>query len=199
MGAFINYSTTSLADVNSKASMLFDLEDYTDHFNTMYIHPLDLQTKNWTYYPDEKTVTNYSDLQKELRFIISQNQGYLLGRNWVVHNIEVLEKAIKLYEETKHGVFVMIYFPESFIDSDWLRVLWNFYCNVVKKTTINIVVHTHVNMWELYEMNNEFEVSEHVRYRLYTGHENGETIVDKIYNKVKNLWKRIFHKNENKD
>jgi hypothetical protein len=54
-------------------------------------------------------------------------------------------------------------------------------------------------MWKLYEMNNEFEVNEHVKYRLYTGRENDETIVDKIYNKVKNLWKRIFHKNENKN
>lgn len=194
------YSTTNLADVNSKASLNFESEDYTDHFNTLTIHPLDLVKKNYVTYPDEEFIEKYSDYKEDLKFIATQTQGTLLGRDWILHNLEILEKALSTYEKTHCGIFVKIFYPETFLDSEWLKFLWNVYGNIAKKTPMKLLVYTHTEMWHVYYLCNSWDLgSDVVQYRVYTGRENDETIVDKIYNKIKNLWNRIFHKNENKD
>jgi hypothetical protein len=139
------YSSTCYGDTLSKAPLHFDLEDYTDHVNTLTIHPLELAKKNYIQWPEDEIIEEYSDFANELKNISSNNTGLLSGRNWILHNIEILQKAIKIYKEERIGIFVKIYFPETFLDKQWINILWNFYCNISKKTDVKILVYTHMD------------------------------------------------------
>lgn len=152
------YSSTCYGDILTEAPMHFDLEDYTDHINTLCIHPLDLSKKNYIQHPKDEVVEEYSDFAQEIKDISSNNLGLLVGRDWILHNIEVLEDAIKIYEEERIGIFVKIYFPETFLDKQWLNILWNFYCNLSEKTDIKILIYTHMNYDFIKKLSKKFTV-----------------------------------------
>lgn len=151
-------SSTCYGDVLSQAPIHFDLEDYTDHINTLTIHPFELAKKNYYHFPEEEFVKEYSDYADELKNIWSFSNGLLTSRDWILHNLEVLEKAGEIYKNDRIGIFVKIYFPETFLDFQWLNILWNFYCNLSKKTDIKILVYTHMNYDLIKKLSKKFIV-----------------------------------------
>lgn len=184
------YSSTCYGDTLSKAPLHFDLEDYTDHVNTLTIHPLELAKKNYIQWPEDEIIEEYSDFANELKNISSNNTGLLSGRNWILHNLEILQKAIKIYKEERIGIFVKIYFPETFLDWQWLNILWNFYCNLSEKTDIKILVYTHMDYGLIKKLSKKFIVK--LENKDYVECVYPVSAWDKIkyfFSKIKNVFK----------
>lgn len=177
-------------DVLSKAPIHFDLEDYTDHVNTLTIHPFDLAKKNYVHWPEDEFVKEYSDHADELKDILSFSNGLLISRDWILHNLEVLEKANEIYKNDRIGIFVKIYFPETFLDWQWLNILWNFYCNLSKKTDIKILVYTHMDYGLIKKLSKKFIVK--LENKDYVECVYPVSTWDKIkyfFSKIKNVFK----------
>lgn len=65
--------------------------------------------------------------------------------------------------------YLIIYFPEAYLDDFWIRILWNLFCNVVKKTDLNLYIYTHLDYYKIDNMNNEedMEVTVNLSTKLY--------------------------------
>jgi len=183
-------SSMCYGDVLSQAPLHFDLEDYTDHVNTLTIHPLELAKKNYVHWPEDEFVKEYSDYADELKDILSFSNGLLISRDWILHNLEVLEKAEEIYKKERIGIFVKIYFPETFLDWQWLNILWNFYCNLSKKTDIKILVYTHMDYGLIKKLSKKFIVK--LENKDYVECVYPVSTWDKIkyfFSKIKNVFK----------
>lgn len=195
MASLIIYCSTCRGDLKSTAFEDFSLEDYTDHQCTLEVHPSFMYTAISEDIPNSFTTELVRAKEICETYYNMEDKDFLSGSShawsWICYMFTAIHKSI-----AEGRKFVKIYYPETFLDNDWTRKLWNILCNVAKSTKLSILVYTHLPYHLVYDMNYENDIEE-TRVRLYTGYEDEEGLGTKIcnwiiksINRLKNkLWK----------
>lgn len=132
----------------------------------------------------ESVLKNYFDNYKESNYI--ENWDYQgTPKEWVENILMGIGKCL---EEKRD---LVIYYPETFLDKEWLGNIWNIFSNLVNKDKLNIYLYTHMDCNTVYMLNWEYEV-ENTSVTRYDGHENepDRSIIDLIINFFKDLKKK---------
>lgn len=126
-----------------------------------------------------------ADLDKQRWFSASNALLYMCYYLWLATD---MKKA-----KTYCWDYLVIYFPEAYLDDFWIRILWNLFCNVVKKTHLNIYIYTHLDFYKIDNMNNEenMEVTVNLSTKLYIAESESNS------NPIKNLINWVINKLKN--
>jgi hypothetical protein len=132
----------------------------------------------------ESVLKDYFDNYRESNYIEDWDyQG--TSKVWVENILMGIGKCL---EENKD---LVIYYPETFLDKEWLGNIWNIFGNLVNKDKLNIYLYTLMDYNTVCMLNWEYEV-EHTSVTRYTGNENepDKTIIDVIVDFFRKLKKK---------
>lgn len=197
-GKLIAFCTTCKADLKQEVVNEFD-ELCPEKGKTCAVYPSNnLNESNITTTDYKKVKMSYEDITTVGEMLDKYlDKEFNLEKKDILTGLEsnVLNQSTTWIFDIVYGInkslvegrnFIRIYFPETFLDNDWFNLVWNFLCNVTKNTTLQILVYTHKEYRDIYNLNfcNEMEVGYNASVMLRTGYEEVEK---------KSIWKKIIN------
>jgi len=181
-----DYTTTACKDMLEESGYCDDAKCGVDITSTPGRIP---RHSNWYSLTDDirEFINKFSDHSTVLNLLLEKanikENGWFSAANSLLYLCQNLYKSIDTVRTKNYSWdYLIIYFPEAYLDDFWIRILWNLFCNVVKRTDLNLYIYTHLDYYKIENMNNEedMEPTINLTTRLYLDEPKKTGLIDSI-------------------